>query len=389
MSDIDKATLLNLCDELHQVRGNISQLQATLNLVLLKAPNVDEYEELVKITNSETVTIENAELNSIYDRAKTYINSSQVKVAVRLKHLYNQGYLPLLLALAKINFKSLNNDKFVGYFLDYTPTLGGDVPDSLRDAVSPTKIKVDSSYPPTLPPISNPLLIQVLTDKSYRQPSDFIELSKYNDFSKSHNGKLYIKGKHLMELILTKIIDEKYANIDEDDMIYILSRYLDPLILTKFAFGYNLIDPFRYNLSNEISVEKKLNLFKKLFLAYVGGLDSEGYSTQEISIWIKKLYLPILTDLEPPSLYNESIKQLQFFLKSFERIEEMAISFDQIDMDPFVAQLSINGEIMSVGTDSTSYDVAKSKAAYNLLNNETYKEKLLSILYKQYSPSYE
>ena len=100
----------------------------------------------------------------------------------------------------------------MGYLLDYTSPrdIGSNLAKVLKQRVNSGKQANIESFPPVLPPISNEsLLNKILTDKSFRQPADFLELNDANDFNRSHNAKLGLRGKRLLEFALIEILDEK------------------------------------------------------------------------------------------------------------------------------------------------------------------------------------
>lgn len=378
--------LLTWCDDLHQVKGNISQLQATLNQVLTKAPSLEQYKTLSTYLDNPN----KADAAGILDKTRNFLGSSQLKVAVRMKFLYDQGLLPFLLALTQINFKSLKSDKFVGYLLDYTPPkdVGSNLAKVLKQRVSSTKQVNIESYPPVLPPISNQsLLNKILTDKSFRQPSDFLELDDANDFNRSHNAKLSLRGKSLLEFALIEILDEELPDIHEDDLYYLRHKMVSTSILAKLAFGYNLVDSYKFNFSSEMNVDDKLAKLSNIFLAYIGGLALDGYSVGEIKVWIAKLYHPIIQDFndnnDPLKPLNKlALIELSFLFKQatslyYTPLHQTQLEFETLDTDPYVVRLSVDGQLLGIGTSSTDVEQAKIKAAADAFSN---KEKIDSIL---------
>lgn len=385
--------LLTWCDDLHQVKGNISQLQATLNHVLNKAPSIEEYKEISTYLEEAG----NRDSKSIVDKTRNFLMTSQLKVAVRMKFLYEQGMLPFLLALSQINFKSLKADKFVGYLIDYTPPkdIGTTLSKALKQRISSHK-KVDvSTYPPTLPPIGNEHLLRVvLTDKSFRQPCDFLELVDAADFSRSHNAKLGLRGRCLLELLLTELLDSNVPSIHEDDLYYLRSKLLSPLVLTKLALGYNLTDSFQHHCSNEISAKDKMRILSNVFLAYVGGLAADGYSIEEIKLWVRNLFDPIFQDIgalyQPLKPFSKiALIELGFLFKQVTSLyavspEHTEINFESLETNPFVVKLVIDGQTLGIGTSSSSVEEAKEKAATEALMSKEKVDELLKTLIKSY-----
>lgn len=393
MQPLIQKDLLTWCDDLHQVKGNISQLQATLNQILTKAPSLDQFGELSTYLDNPN----QGDSLSIIDKTKNFLNSSQLKVAVRMKFLYDQGLLPFLLALSQINFKSLKADKFVGYLLDYTPPrdIGSNLAKVLKQRVNSGKQVNIESFPPVLPPISNEsLLNKILTDKSFRQPSDFLELDDANDFNRSHNAKLSLRGKRLLEFALIEILDEKLPDIHEDDLYYLQFKLVSTSILTKLAFGYNLADNYKFHFSNEISLDDKLTKLSNIFLAYIGGLVLDGYSFAEIKLWIAKLYEPIIQDfidnhetLKP--LNKLALIELNFLFKQVTNMyyippQDTTLEFETLESDPHVVKLSINGQTLGIGTSSIGAEEAKVKAAADAFSNKQKIDDVIKIMIASY-----
>ena len=92
--------LLAWCEDLYPLKGNVSQLQATLGLILARAPTVEEYNQL-QAALDEPLDHDHRPMES---RLRTLITLPQLKVAVRLRTLYANGNLPFLLMLLKISF---------------------------------------------------------------------------------------------------------------------------------------------------------------------------------------------------------------------------------------------------------------------------------------------
>lgn len=385
--------LLTWCDDLHQVKGSISQLQATLNQILTKAPSLEEFKQLSLYLDG----IKHGDTKVIADKTRNFLISSQLKVAVRMKFLFDQGLLPFLLALSHINFKSVKSDKYVGYLLDYTPPKDAaeGLPNAIKLKISKKTVDAESPYPPSLPPISNlGLLDRVLTDKSFRKPSDFMELFSASDFSRSHNAKLSIRGRSLLEFILTDIVDYRFPNMHEDDLSYIIRKLSSPSILTKLAFGYNLVGHCKHHLSNKITLEDKLTLFSNIFLAYLGSLVFDGYSLDEILRWISKLFDPIIQDFQESnkqlkpvdhmawSEFNFLFRQMNDIYSPPSLLNSISVEVETINLDPYVVELKVNGRKLATGTSSTSVDDAKCKAAAEILINKHELDRILAFFIK-------
>lgn len=393
MQPLIQKDLLTWCDDLHQVKGNISQLQATLNQILTKAPSLDQYRELSTYLDNPN----KGDASSIIDKTRNFLSSSQLKVAVRMKFLYDQGLLPFLLALSQINFKSVKSDKFVGYLLDYTPPrdIGSNLAMVLKQRVNSGKQVNIESFPPVLPPISNEsLLNKILTDKSFRQPADFLELDDANDFNRSHNAKLGLRGKRLLEFALIEILDEKLPDIHEDDLYYLQFKLVSTSILTKLAFGYNLADNYKFHFSKEMNLDDKLAKLSNIFLAYIGGLALDGYSFAEIKLWIAKLYEPIIQDFNENNdtlkpLNKLALIELNFLFKQVTNMyyippQQTTLQFETLETDPHVVKLSINGQTLGIGTSSIGVEEAKVRAASDAFSNKQKIDEIIRIMITSY-----
>lgn len=79
MSFDKSKSLLTVCDDLTQVKGNVSQFQAMVNNIISKAPTREEYEKLLK-----TIRLGEApgETKQTIERLEQLITVLQTKVAV-------------------------------------------------------------------------------------------------------------------------------------------------------------------------------------------------------------------------------------------------------------------------------------------------------------------
>ncbi|KGR14772.1 hypothetical protein MG9_03725 [Candida albicans P37037] len=389
MSFDKSKSLLTVCDDLTQVKGNVSQFQAMVNNIISKAPTREEYEKLLK-----TIRLGEApgETKQTIERLEQLITVSQTKVAVRLKELFLAGYLPLLTSLSKINFKSNIEDQFVSYFMDYNPVLPSNVVQDLRvlqgkkadHLTAPIDI---ISYPPTLPSINSTiLLLRIMTDRSYRQPSDFIESSS-NDYNKSHNGRLVLRGRAIMQLCLVEVLEESYSRLLDEDIQFISHKLMAPIILTKFAFGYNLVDHLKYNVSVDADYEEKLQIIGNIFLAYMGGLKTEGYDLSDLKLFVKRLYEPVIADYMNKNdvLSKVALVELDLLFKSITNLlylprENIRYEIIQVESDPHVARILVDNEELGSGVSSVSFEEAKCRAAQDILNDHNRIRKIWEIL---------
>lgn len=394
---------LNWCDDLHQVKGNMSQLQATLNHVLAKAPTPAQYKQLMASTEKKLA--ETTSDQQIVDKLRASLQSPQIKVAVRLKSLFERGFLPFWLALTKINFKSAKADKFVGYLLDYQP-LKKDVGSIVVENEPPKKSGSQDDlapYPPSLPPIQDKLLLKlVLTDKSLRQPLDFLELQTKNgrhDYNNNHNRKLAILGGNLLDLALVDVLVDEFPKAHEDDIEYLKYRLTNSHVVARLAYCYNLTESVLHNVSNELSPQDKLVIFKNVFLAYVGAMSKSDYSYAEIKLWVRKLYKPLISRLHedltseeklqnPYEIANAEFRFLIDRVNGYLDQPKRKIKYEfefSLEEAPFTCQLVVGPLQLGIGIGSC-YTIAKKKATFATFEDKALRKKLLEFLVDSYAP---
>lgn len=394
---LSQKDLLTWCDDLHQVKGNMLQLQATLNQILLKSPLIPQFRDLIGQLEAPNLD------RQLLEKARNLLNSPQVKVAIRLKALYDKGLLPALLALSKINFKSAKADRFVGYFLDHNPPkdAANSLPAAIKKTV-PTTEKLSPlfrNYPPILPPLSSPGLLRVvLTDKSYRSPSDYLESEIEGSFSRSHNRRLAIKGRSMLELVLLEVLESTFPDIHEDDLVYMKNRLVSNHILTKLAFSYNLVDSLYHEISQAASANDKITVFSTVFAAYIGGLSQDGYSVDEMRLWISKLYDPIVSKMFTFYTESGSLKdvhrfayaELNFLLLRVSNVYEIPtkkikLEFVELDEDPYAVKAVLGDSlVLGLGTSSVSFEHAKYKAAYEAIGTKKKIETIISYIFQHF-----
>lgn len=342
--------ILTWCDELHPLKGNISQLQATLGLILARAPTVVEYNQLQRTIDGPS----SDDHKLLEPKLRALVGLAQVRVAVRLRALYSRGNLPFLMTLMKINFKSNKADKFVGYLVDYKPQSTSEMlPDSVTKGVLKRKARdvadAVASYPPTLPVIlSSGLRKRIFTHKSYRQISDFLEADSADQYALAHNSKLALQGRSLLDVALLQLLDKKFPTVQSEDLELMKYRLASTLVLTKMAMGYNLSQHMNHNISNQLSNEGKMEVLLTVFLAYLGALPLDGYSMNEVCLWIEKLYDPIVGDVQPEHTTTSRLlarSELGFLLGD-------KLRFENVESDPFVVKAFYKDTEIAVGTNS-------------------------------------
>ncbi|KAK6459447.1 uncharacterized protein RJT20DRAFT_124681 [Scheffersomyces xylosifermentans] len=395
--------LAEWAEDLNTVKGSISQMQAALNQVITKAPTPEEYIELTDSLKNSTVP----EARILMERINGFFAAPHIKLGVRLRQLYEDGRLPMLLALSKINMKGSKSDKFTSYFLDYNPASSmASLPEPLKKELESLKLATPArqksieiiSYPPALPPISNEtLLIRITTDKSYRQSSDYLESESgaKHEFNNSHNGKLAFRGRALLEHLLTDILDEALPSFPEEELYVFRHRLMSNTVLTKFAFTYNLVDSYKYNLSYEIDLNEKLSVFSKIFLSYLAGLTLDGYSDKDLKFWVMKLYEPAL--MQTTGLKTRAKQKLAELNLIFQQITtfyslpayQASLEFVELQSDPYIAQVLVNSRPIGVGTSSESFEDAKANAAMGIMDDPSKADEMNSILLDVYNKNKE
>ncbi|KAI5951214.1 hypothetical protein KGF54_004288 [Candida jiufengensis] len=389
MSKPDKPLLVTI-EDLTQLRANISQFQATFKSICEKAPTVELYEYYLKLANTPGVTNEAV---STIDRLKGVIETPQIKVAVRIRQLAEAKKLIFLSGLVDVNFKAAaGTDQSLEKFLDIIPDVDDETKKLLKFDQNKTKLSTDYySYPPTLPLITNEiLLVRISTDKSYRRISDFVESSssKYNN---SHNGKLANKGRSIMDFLLLEILEEKLPNLYETDLVVIRNRLMSPEQLAKFAFGYNLVDSMKYNLSSDANLEEKMVVCGNIFLSYIAGLYMENYDLKEINLWLKKLYEPLVVDLKATTtpVSKIALTELENLFKSITNLTKLPfdnVKYEIIEVqpDPHVVHVLINEEVLGVGASSVTFEDAKDRAVLDVMDNQKNINRIFSIMKECY-----
>ncbi|CAK9436081.1 uncharacterized protein LODBEIA_P06390 [Lodderomyces beijingensis] len=439
MSTRDK-TLIQTVDELAQLRASVSQFQATFKSIIQHAPRFDEYKKLLDVAGGDggsTTTTEanNANANAgtgtkadavgktgemkvVVDKLRDLVYTPQIKVAIRLKVLYEANRLVVLKRLANIKFKTGNgsssssgggggggsgsdSDNALEQFLQVVPSdtdnaetsNGGETAEAHEEESKAAAAAAAAlhSYPPTLPPIRDQsLLIRITTDKSYRQISDFVE-STSSKFNNSHNGKLAMQGRTLMEWILFGILSKQFPSMYEEDLIVIRSRLMSRAVLARFAFGYNLVDSMKYQLSVDADIEDKMELVGKIFLSYIAGLEIEGYKLDSLRAWLQHLYQPMISDVmktDDPARKMGMI-ELESLFKSATNLNQLPrkdVNFKVIHTksDPFVAEIMLNDQLLAIGSSVATFEEAQDRAAMEIINDP----QKIKMVFKMMTESY-
>ena len=383
-------SLLTVVEDLTSIKSIVPQLQATFNILMTKTPTRERYQYLSNVTSSDV----QGEAASTVDKVQALIQTPQTHVAVHLKELHDMKKLPLLTALSRIGFKLTlpEQERELGTFLDIVPTEEERV-NKEEDSDAPKLSYGYYSYPPTLPLITDKLLlIRVATDKSYRQASDFIELTS-EKYTNSHNAKLALRGRSTMELILLGVLDEKFPNMYEKDLLTIRDRIMSLEILAKFAFGYNLVDVMKYNLSVDVDDETKMEVCANIFLAYIAGLQMDGYNFKLIKLWLKILYEPLITDLSESTTPLAKVVFVEFqsllkLITNVNRYPQSSIKYEILEVkpDPYIVQITVGDdrEVVGAGVSSTSYEEARDLAVTEIMNDQERVVRIFTIMKHNY-----
>ncbi|CAH6721284.1 hypothetical protein CLIB1444_05S07668 [[Candida] jaroonii] len=349
--------LINLTDDLNQVKQSISQLQASISKILQTTPNEEDIETLMTaISNSNEPLI---------DKLKFLISSPHIKLAVKFKQLMEKEQLPFLKMFTAVNLKLLKPDESIDYLLNFEP----------KNETIDQIIDDENTGLPQLLKIKDDVLIQkIFIDKSFIDPVIYME--NVEGVNEINNSKLILKGKYLLNVILVDIINEVYPNLYYQDVEVLIQKMVNIQLLFKLSLIYNLTNNLKYNVSKQSSDEAKIKLIGDLFYSYLGGLSLE-YSSVTLKLWIKKIYYRVFKDFFPPNnienLVDDSLDNLigKIYQNEFNFIFK-DLKFEIVDTDPYVVKL---GDI--IGTNS-SEEGAKINCIKEFLNNKTLKLEYLN-----------
>ncbi|RCK59339.1 Ribonuclease 3 [Candida viswanathii] len=365
-----------ILDELTQVKGSVTQLIAMFNAIIQRSPTREDWHKIVKIMNERE---DSNETQATIQRIEQAVEWPTSQIAIRLRELYLAGKLPLMENLRNINLKTPGDPRPLEFVLDYNPIVEKKT-DEIVDRIlqrDPARSRPDSySYPPILPALlSKALALRAGTDKSYRRIEDLMA-SNYKDFQKSHNGRLAVKGRAVMNLCLVEVLEESTAELPEVDIEFIAHRLLSNRILAKFAFGYNLVNRVKYNLSVDADFEEKITVIANLFLAYIGALKLEGKcSLTKLKTFVKKLYEPVINDYikKNDPLMKVQLMELDLLFKSITNLKyaphhNFHYEIIETKSDPHVAKIYVDGNELGTGVSSISFEEAKYRAANDVFD---------------------
>lgn len=356
MADAD---LLTWCDDLHQVKGNVSQIQATLFHVLSKTPTPGQYLSLCMALDPATPSSLPPSPKHIRDRVRLLLTSPHIKVAVRLKELLDQGALPTLDLLSKLNFKAPKIEPQLDHFLSHSPT-----------APASTVADIDTlTYPPPLPLISDQsLAIVAFTDKSYLTCAELI----YPQSSNLHNAKLSVRGRALISMLLTTSLARAFPDNDESQLVVLRSHLMSDAMLAKFAIGYNMPSHCRHQIRAEQSNDVKLRIFANLFAGYVSAMVDDGLDLLAVIKWIDHLYGPAIDAANEPASANlaaaaELLLLYRNALLPLDSRQRAPLQYVQLERNPFVSRVYLGDTPLGTGTSSQSLAIAEARAAANTM----------------------
>lgn len=352
--------LIKWTEDLTQVKGNVSQLQATILKIVDKTPNIQQLDELVEI-------ISKADGNQKFltEKLSSLLESPQIKVGFKFKKLFDDGQLPFVKMMCSVNFKGKVDDS-IDYILDYTPN--SDVIENI--------IHDEDSGLPELLPIKDPKLFKkVFIDKLFADP--IISLQNITDINSLNNSKLIVKGEFILKSILVDVLNELYPNLYHIDMQFIIERLVNHDILFKISLVYGLVSNLKYKVSMKSSDTVKIQLVGSLFLSYLGGLSLE-YSYITLKIWIKGVYTQIFDSFfQLNENITTNVHMLGSLLENEYNFLFNNVEYQTLDTDPYVVKLLINGENVTIGTNSESEESARQNAIKELFKNPKLKSKLL------------
>ncbi|CAK9436080.1 uncharacterized protein LODBEIA_P06380 [Lodderomyces beijingensis] len=267
-------------------------------------------------------------------------------------------------------------------------------------------------HPPSLPPIRNQVLLnRIATGRLRRPQSESPALPPsltMSEFNNSHNAKLAIKGRAMMELIVGDLIDEACPLLSEDDLVALRARLMSRELLARFAFAYSLVDAARYKSSSsdadsaagadtktstgtdiDVDVDDEMEVLSRVFLAYVAGLDIEGYGKRDIQPWLKKLYEPVLKDLElaDGSLTKVALLELDSLIRLVSYTmhvpqPKLDCGVNRIQSDEFLVRFELNKQLLGVGFSTISAEDARASAARNIVDSPLKRRQVVEILKK-------
>lgn len=190
-----------------------------------------------------------------------------------------------------------------------------------------------------------------------------------------------------MQLCLVEVLEESYPRLLDEDIQFISHKLMAPIILTKFAFGYNLVDHLKYNVSVDADYEEKLQIIGNIFLAYMGGLKTEGYDLSDLKLFVKRLYEPVIADYMNKNdvLSKVALVELDLLFKLITNLlylprENIRYEIIQVESDPHVARILVDNEELGSGVSSVSFEEAKCRAAQDILNDHNRIRKIWEIL---------
>ncbi|RCK63492.1 hypothetical protein Cantr_09987 [Candida viswanathii] len=336
---------------------DINLILSNLNRSIFSmTPTAKEWDQLLLAGNDKK--------NKDRTRIREITNSPYGIIVVRLRELCGGGKLPLLEMLSQLTLKASNDYDAADFLMSYNPEIDETEVNSAVGLAFRRKksnfLKQDAySYPPILPKIqSKALIIPICTDKSYRRVEDLMAPEATTGFYLSR-----------------AILKESGFGLPDLEVEAISHKLLSNTILTKFAFGYNLVDCAKYDLSADANFEEKLDILGNLFLAYIGGLGQESYSMDLLKKFVKQLYGPVINDyLEKfDPLATVGLLELDLVLKSRTNLKyaphkNFVYGVREIKKDPHVAQILVDGIELATGVSFKSFNDAKCGAANSVFH---------------------
>lgn len=401
-------------DDLNHAKGSIAQLQAAILQVVKRTPNVQEFNELIQIINRASAGLNDGD-KFLIEKLKLLLNTPQLKIGMKFKQLFELEELPFLKMLTLIHLKlnkdgkewGIKEDQLLNYLLEYHRKEDSDV--SVIDAdvkelqqLNEQIVDIDAEDGNGFKPadmnqqadINLPDLLPIKDDKLFKRTflhESFIdplnEIENLEDIANSDNSKLVILGRMVLRGLLIEILMQKYPKLYHEDMLMMVEQLMNVNILFKLSLVYNLVDNFKFKVSDKVPMSEKLTIIGDIFLSYMGGLSFE-YSRIKLKIWVYNIYKFIL----PPILGNHLKAQTnnpQFIFNQFHFLLSdlpVDVKYEWMDAEPYGVKLYITatdgtdeelGIYMGLSSDETS---AKVKAIGEFLHDAAMK----TVLTKKY-----
>lgn len=312
--------------DIKKLEHSSRMLQKNIKLILDEAPNIRQLNELIKMDQLDSLTMDNLKNNRL------------VHLASQLKTLYELNNLKIfdLILDNNINPKDTgdvidanngtsrdvdagdNNDSS-DHDSDYRPfheyleevdhnTIKTSEPEIVkRDHEDEILDNVNHNYP-ELPLIKDPHLYSrvfihksTINNKSYLYQSELIT---------SHNERLEFLGDSVLNNVATIILYNRYPTAPEGELSKMRSMLVNNVTLAEFSINYGFDKKLRSNINDVILRQGKQKIFADLFEAYVGALAMENdLEFGIIKDWLYKLFLNRLNQFDHDIKETEEVNK--------------------------------------------------------------------------------